>query len=145
MPSKTSVIKPSRKTKKKSVRPKKSPYRKDFKALVGRDVYDHWLEMLKTLVPQGRTHRLSVVVAGMIHFTWSKADHNDEDLDENKVYLAMEEAFEDPESDSLGEIISSMFLEAGVKSSRINSKGHGYSISEDAVREFYCWDMMPWE
>ena len=131
--------------KKKKTGSRKSPYRKDFEAILGKEIYEHWLSMLKTLVPFGRTHRLSVMVAGMLQFAWDKVDHNDEEIETNKLYAAMEEASQDSESDQLAKIIASMFAEAGVKASRTNSRGGGYSIAEDAVREFYCWDMMPWE
>jgi len=37
-----------------------------IKDVVGSKIYNVWIEMLKRLVPHGRTHRLSVVVASML-------------------------------------------------------------------------------
>lgn len=62
----------------KSVKPKKknaarvSPLRE----IVGDDVYGVWVKMLKELVPDGRTHRLSVVVASMLAYASSVASSN---------------------------------------------------------------------
>jgi hypothetical protein len=36
------------------------------KSVVGTKAYNVWLDMLRCLVPHGRTHRLSVLVAGML-------------------------------------------------------------------------------
>ena len=40
--------------------------KQSLKQVVGARTYGVWTEMLKTLVPGGRTHRLSVVVAAML-------------------------------------------------------------------------------
>ena len=45
--------------------------RKDFECLVGNEVYSTWIKMLKSLVPSGRTERLSVLVAGMLQYAAS--------------------------------------------------------------------------
>ena len=37
-----------------------------IKTVVGAKVYAVWLEMLRRLVPYGRTHRLSVLIASML-------------------------------------------------------------------------------
>ena len=39
-----------------------------IKAVVGVKVYDVWVDMIRRLVPGGRTHRISVVVAGMLQY-----------------------------------------------------------------------------
>ena len=40
---------------------------RSLQEVVGEKTYSVWVEMLRELVPDGRTHRLSVVVAGMLH------------------------------------------------------------------------------
>lgn len=37
-----------------------------LRSLVGEATYEAWLEMLRGLVPAGRTHRIAVLVAGML-------------------------------------------------------------------------------
>lgn len=52
-----------------------------LKEVVGNEVYNVWLKMHKKLVPDGRTHRLSVLVASMLAYAssiaWSSRDEGD--------------------------------------------------------------------
>ena len=131
---------------KKKIPRKKSPYRKDFEVMVGVDVYKHWIDVLKKLVPYGRTHRLSVVVAGMMQYAWHVADRKSSSIKENKVFSAIDAAYDDHYySRGLVKIIASIFEEAGVKSKRVSSRGVSYSIAEEAADEYSRWDNMPWE
>ena len=41
---------------------------RNFRTVVGKDIYSAWVRMLRELVPDGRTHRLAVVVAGMLQY-----------------------------------------------------------------------------
>ncbi len=52
-----------------------------LREVVGDEVYGVWVEMLRKLVPHGRTHRLSVVVAGMLAYASciASASRDDED------------------------------------------------------------------
>jgi hypothetical protein len=45
--------------------------------VVGTKTYSVWVEMLRELVPDGRTHRLSVLVAGMLHYALEIAVRED--------------------------------------------------------------------
>lgn len=38
--------------------------------VVGQETYAMWVDMLRRLVPEGRTHRLAVLVAGMLHYAY---------------------------------------------------------------------------
>lgn len=49
-----------------------------IKDVVGVKIYNVWIDMLKRLVPNGRTHRLSVVVGGMLQFTYEVASEKAE-------------------------------------------------------------------
>ena len=42
---------------------------RSLRDVVGARTYSVWVDMLRILVPEGRTHRLSVVIAGMLHYT----------------------------------------------------------------------------
>jgi hypothetical protein len=46
--------------------------------VVGSKNYSVWLGMLKLLVPSGRTHRLSVVVASMLQMAYEIAQEKEE-------------------------------------------------------------------
>jgi hypothetical protein len=127
----------------KSVASQRSQMRRDFEMLVGEEVYATWIAMLKRLGPGGRTHRLSVVVAGMLYYAWGQ----DGDAD-NAVRRIIEEAegadYRETEA-LLIPLVEQLFKDAGVSWKRKNSKGQGYSIAEESIREFFNWDLMPWE
>jgi hypothetical protein len=55
---------------------------------VGEKTYSVWVEMLRTLVPEGRTHRLSVVIAGMLQYTLEIA-YEIESINEDEHSAAM--------------------------------------------------------
>jgi hypothetical protein len=42
--------------------------KRSFSSVVGADTYEVWVHMLRELIPDGRTHRLAVMVAGMLHY-----------------------------------------------------------------------------
>ena len=117
--------------------------RHDFELLVGEETYKTWTSMLRQLVPSGRTHRISVVVAGMLYYASLQ-----ERIDDNAVSEIFDEIdgmdYEDTESQLLC-VVEQLFTDAKVKWKRTNSKGHGYSIAEAAIHEYFSWDMMPWE
>ena len=120
-----------------------------LKAVVGAKVYAVWLDMLKELVPWGRTHRLAVIVAGMIQYaSVMAAKHEDADK-EGSVAWNLVAATETPDPDEVAgylmDAIQQLFRDAKVRSSRRSSKGVSYSIAEDAIQEFVRWEDMPWE
>lgn len=119
------------------------------KAVTGPGVYNVWIDMLKRLVPYGRTHRLSVLVAGMLRYTYelaqAKAGSNSK---ARKLAEIFEYVFERPEGEDVKrivEIAESLFDDAGVRYKRRNRRGEIYSVAEQAAYEFLSWDSMPWE
>jgi hypothetical protein len=119
-----------------------------IKAVVGTRVYSVWIDMLRLLVPHGRTHRLSVVVAGMLQYTYELAHEKaDSNAQARKLLGMFEYAYESDEEGvkKIVEIAEDLFDAAGVRHKRRNRKGEIYSIAEDAAYEFLSWDSMPWE
>ena len=120
-----------------------------IKDVVGSKNYNVWMEMLKRLVPGGRTHRLSVVVASMLQIVYEIAQEKEEsNTKARELSDIFESAYEDNEEsgiESLLKITEQLFKDAGVQFKRVNSKGRGYSIAEEAVYQFLNWDAMPWE
>jgi hypothetical protein len=120
-----------------------------MKEVVGAKIYNVWLDMLKSLVPHGRTHRLSVMVAGMLQYAqevaYKKAESNSK---ARKLAESFESAFESSDEeylDKIIEIVKNLFEDAGVRYKRKNRKGESYSIAEEAAYEFLNWENMPWE
>ena len=120
-----------------------------IKAVVGSKNYSVWLEMLKRLVPNGRTHRLSVVVASMLQVAYEIAQEREEsNAKARKLSSIFESAFEHDEENGIEpllKITEQVFKDAGVGCKRVNRKGQGYSIAEEAIHQFLNWDAMPWE
>ncbi len=129
---------------------KRTISQRSLKAVVGQETYSVWVNMLRTLVPDGRTHRLSVLVAAMLQYAYSIADEQGhKDLDENSVaksLLDSVEVFDVSEvEDLLNDVVVQLFKDAGVQYARTSSRGQGYSIIEEAYHEFMHWSDMPWE
>lgn len=128
----------------------------DLRSLVGDSVFTAWLETLRLIVPEGRTHRLAVVLAGMLAHAASVARR----LPKSRRRGPLVEMLIDPSEVSdtadaytpyegvfhpLEDLVASLFLEAGVEHRRVNSRGHEYSIVPSAVYEYLHWFDMPWE
>jgi hypothetical protein len=107
------------------------------------------MEMLRRLVPYGRTHRLSVVVAGLLQVAYEIAQEKEEsNAKARQLSSIFESAFEHDEENGMNpllKITEQVFKDAGVGFKRVNRKGQSYSIAEEAVYQFLNWDAMPWE
>ena len=128
--------------------PAKRRARSPLREIVGDDVYDVWVKMLKKLVPAGRTHRLSVVVASMLAYASSIASSR-RDADDDDPAFALSAAsggVDDEEAFRLLKpFIVRLFRDAKVTYERVSSKGERYSILWEATIEFCRWDLYPWE
>jgi hypothetical protein len=120
-----------------------------IKDVVGSKNYSVWLAMLKRLVPYGRTHRLSVVVASMLQVAYEIAQEKEEsNAKARQLSSIFESACEHDEENGIGpllKITEQVFKDVGVGFKRVNRKGQGYSIAQEAVYQFLNWDAMPWE
>ena len=120
-----------------------------IKDVVGSKNYNVWMEMLRRLVPYGRTHRLSVVVASMLQVAYEIAQEKEEsNAKARKLFSIFESANEHDDENGIKpllKITEQVFKDAKVGFKRVNRKGRGYSIAEEAVHEFLNWDAMPWE
>ena len=120
-----------------------------IKDVVGYKTYNVWLDMLKRLVPYGHTHRLSVVVASMLQITYKiaqeKEEFNAKARQLSYIFQSANEQDEENGIEPLFKITEQVFKDAGVGFKRVNRKGMGYNIVEEAVHQFLNWDAMPWE
>jgi hypothetical protein len=106
--------------------------------------------MLRKLVPDGRTHRLSVMLAGMLQYAAVMANANgDKEEDENSLAASLLEATEasDPSevNDLIHDAVVQLFKDAKVRFERTSARGAKYSLAEGAYAEFIHWFDMPWE
>jgi len=120
-------------------------------SVVSAQTYSVWLEMLHSLVPDGRTHRLSIVVASMLrHAVDIAVARFGEDAPERSAAASLIQAGEeaDPEqqvADQIGDLVAHLFRDAKVAGRRVNARGDEYSILDSSIQEFASWYAMPWE
>jgi len=99
--------------------------KRSLQDVVGKETYTVWVDMLRKLVPDGRTHRLSVVIAGMLHYATVIAENFDEDeLEEGSVASSLINADEmDPDQikEELHDVVKKLFRDADVAFDRVLS------------------------
>lgn len=124
--------------------------KRSLQDVVGKETYTVWVEMLRALVPGGRTHRLSVVVAGMLHYALEQAEmikHKNEE--EHSVAMSLIDAAEAGYPDGIKELIhdvvARLFKDAGVAYERVSKRGEHYSIADEVYNEFASWFNYPWD
>jgi hypothetical protein len=123
---------------------------RSLQELVGDKTYSVWVEMLGTLVPSGRTHRLSVLVAGMLQYAYEiaeKIEHRNKEQHSVAMSLIDTAETSDPEeiSELLHDVVDRLFMDAGVEYERVSKGGDPYSIADEAYNEFARWFDYPWD
>jgi hypothetical protein len=117
--------------------------------VVGKEAYTAWVDMLRELVPDGRTHRLSVVIAGLLQYATAVAEKLDDDeLEEDSVALSLINANEmDPDQlkGELHDVVKRLFKDADVAFDRVSKSGDRYSIADEAYNEYFSWFDYPWD
>lgn len=123
--------------------------KRSLQDVVGKEVYEVWVDMLRELVPDGRTHRLSVVIAGMLHYATALAEHLDEDeLEEDSVALSLINANEmgpDEIKHELHDVVKRLSRDAGVTFDRVSKRGDPYSVADEAYNEYFSLYDYPWD
>lgn len=119
-------------------------------SVVGEATYGVWVDMLKRLVPGGRTHRLAPMVAGMLQYAAERASQRSRGTPPERsvagtLISAMEDEGDSAHTGHLAEIVEQLFRDAGAKSIRADRRGQRYSLVHAAIEEFLRWDSMPWE
>lgn len=117
---------------------------------VGKETYSVWVDMLRELVPNGRTHRLSVVIAGMLQYALDKSmkvKHRNEE--EHSVAMSLIDSSDTANPDHIKalihDIVDRLFKDAGVTYERVSKRGDHYSIADETYNEFSSWFDYPWD
>ena len=122
----------------------------EFREIIGDQKFKSLLTILKSIGPDARTHRISVVIAAILRFAVNQLPAHDEDgtlshalitIDE-EPYLAHEES---QEFGLISDFIDCLCKEAGLHNQRASARGEDYSIAENAIHEYAAWYNMPWE
>jgi len=122
----------------------------EFKNIIGAQPYSAFLDMLKAIGPDARTHRISVVIAAMLRCALSKLPPDCENgtLAQALVIMAEEPygvAEGSAEYKLVFDMIDELCREAGMRNLRESARGELYSIAENAIAEYTAWYNMPWE
>jgi len=124
--------------------------KRSLQDVVGEQTYSVWVNMLRILVPDGRTHRLAPLVAGMLQYALavSEEESGDEPDDDSVAQSLLDstEAVEEDEVEKLlHDVVSRLFKDAGVSYKRTSAGGEDYSIADSIYDEYIHWFDMPWE
>lgn len=119
----------------------------ELKDIIGEDEYTAFLNLLKEIGPDSRTHRISVVIAGLLRFARSRVpeDFEDSNLATALVVLDEEPYTEGEDYETLKELIGLLCRKAGMRNERVSSRGDSYTIAEHVLYEYTKWYNMPWE
>lgn len=118
--------------------------------IVGTETYAVWVDMLNKLVPQGRSHRLAPLVAGMLHYALAIAEKRDDKESDTasavqSILYAAEASGPSEVENYLKDLVKHLFMDAKVKYTRTNARGNNYNILDSVCEEFFDWYNMPWE
>ena len=111
----------------------------EFRLIIGENYYESFINLFKEIGPQSRTHRISVVMAGILRFGFERIDDHYEEgsLAEALIVVDEEPCFDSEEWEKVLELVDEICREAGMRNVRITSRGHEYSIAESVISE-YC-------
>ncbi len=124
--------------------------KRSLQDVVGKETYTVWVDMLRELVPDGRTHRLSVVIAGMLQYALEqsmKIKHRNEE--EHSVAMSLIDSSDTADIDHIRalihDVVDRLFKDAGVTYERVSKRGDHYSIADETYNEFSSWFDYPWD
>ena len=135
-------------TKKLKRRKSQADAKPSLRSVVGDTTYEVWLDMLKILVPGGRTHRLAPILGGMLRYaveqSTRKSRHHRPAEALVDALIALDEG-DDDDAVLVTAAVQRLFGDAGVRATRASRNGESFSIVDAAIHEFQQWGAMPWE
>jgi len=119
---------------------------KTFKQLIGKKDYEVFLKLLREIGPDSRTHRISVLIAGMLRYALHQiTDYEVGSLEEALIVIDEDPYSNKNEEEVILELVDEICEEVGMRNHRISSRGVEYSIGENVLEEYRKWHFMPWE
>jgi len=128
--------------------PEASGERPAKQSVVGETTYEVWLDMLRILVPGGRTHRLAPMLAGMLRYAVEQSTRKGRRHRPSGALVEALIALDEGDDDAavlVTAAVQRLFRDAGVRAARASRNGESYSIVDAAIHEFQRWGDMPWE
>ena len=122
---------------------------REFEPIVGKGMYSAFIGMLKEIGPAARTHRICVVIAGMLKYARHQVSDNPEkDTLAWALIVIEEQPYSGRNSDQakkLWNLVDSLCEETGMQNRRQDYRGASYSIADSALAEYSAWYNMPWQ
>jgi hypothetical protein len=118
-----------------------------LQSIVGETTYEVWVDMLRILVPGGRTHRLAPMLAGMLRYAVEQSTRKGRRPRPSGALVEALIALDEGDDDAavlVTAAVQRLFRDAGVRAARASRNGE-YSIVDAAIHEFQRWGDMPWE
>jgi hypothetical protein len=118
-----------------------------LQSVVGETTYEVWLDMLRILVPGGRTHRLAPMLAGMLRYAVEQSTRKGRRPRSSGALVEALIALDEGDDDAavlVTAAVQRLFRDAGVRAERASRNGE-YSIVDASIHEFQRWGDMPWE
>ena len=134
-------------TQKRTHRKHAASAQRSLQSVVGETTYEVWLDMLRILVPGGRTHRLAPMLAGMLRYAVEQSTRKGRRPRPSGALVEALIALDEGDDDAAvlaTAAVQRLFRDAGVRAARASRNGE-YSIVEAAIHEFQRWGDMPWE
>lgn len=121
-----------------------------LQSVVGTASYEVWENMLERLIPQGRTHRIALIIAGMLRYATIVAFEKDkEEKDSETVANNLQIADELNDFEEIKmlllEPLEKLFDDSNTRHERTDHQGNRYSILDSAIHEYMNWYEMSWE
>ena len=106
------------------------------------------MRMVRELVPDGRTHRLAVMLAGILQYAVVMAAAKSAKERHGRSLVAslleVSEANDPSEvEDLIDDAVVQLFKDAKVRFERTSARGVKYSLAEEAYEELIHWHDMP--
>ncbi len=119
----------------------------EFRQIIGEELFGSFLKLLTEIGPGSRTHRISVVIAGILIFALDKTtdDYKKGSLAEALVVLDEEPYSDGDEYIRVAELIDQMCQKSGMMNYRTTTRDSEHSIAENTIAEYCRWYNMPWE
>jgi len=121
-----------------------------LQSVVGTEIYQVWTRMLQHLIPEGRTHRLAPIIAGMLRYATiialekNKKENNSDTVSKNLVIAEELNDFKEIKK-LLSEPIQNLFDDSNAQPQRTDYRGNHYSILDAVIHEYLSWYEMPWK
>ncbi|MDM8520514.1 hypothetical protein QUF64_10735 [Anaerolineales bacterium HSG6] len=97
--------------------------------------------MVRSLVPQGRTHRIAPLIAGLLHYAtdiaYEKHGDSSEEGSVAQMLIMGSEMYDMEEAKDIMKLVEQLFTDANVQFERTSVRDEDYTIIESVIYEWF--------